>query len=94
MLTLCYAPGSLKAFINGQLVGADDKTIYSIPLNNGAINWHIWWNGTASRGHSIYDDIGIWNRGSRCLCRRRLNGLVRQFHSTKYANLLLHYSKG
>ena len=62
MLTLCYAPGSLKAFINGQLVGADDKTIYSIPLNNGAINWHIWWNGTASRGHSIYDDIGIWNR--------------------------------
>ncbi len=62
MLTLSYSQGSLKAYVNSQLVGADNKIIQSIPLTNGAINWHIWQNNFVARGTAIYDDIAIYNR--------------------------------
>ncbi len=62
MLTLCYSPGNLKAYINSNLVGVDKQSIKSIPLINGALNWHIWKNNHVARGKAIYDDIAIYNR--------------------------------
>jgi hypothetical protein len=59
---IAYQPGSMTAFIDGQLVGQTNVTVSGLPLSSGALGWHQWLNGTAARSSWQYANVRIFNR--------------------------------
>ena len=62
MFTMTYTPGEFCAYVNGILIGTSATIVNSIPLNNGALNWHNWANGQSARGTALYDDVIFWDK--------------------------------
>ncbi len=61
MFTLTYQGGTIKAYINGQLVGTKSAATLNISGSNAAQGAH-WWASTSSRFTGRIDETRIYNR--------------------------------
>ncbi len=61
MFTLSYKAGTMKAYINGQLVGTQTSAVLNIDGTNAAQGAH-WWNSNSTRLTGRIDETRIYNR--------------------------------
>jgi hypothetical protein len=86
---IAYQPGSLTAFIDGQLVGQTNVTVSGLPLSPGALGWHQWFAGTSARTSWQYANVRIFNRALATNEVAQLHTVESTAFSLPYQNLTI-----